>query len=131
MIKITYCDDSWIQQGLIDEWLRVYTAKKGITIEGVPFSTGDDLLSAVSAGASFDIYILDIILPGMRGTEVAAELRRHGDNGAIIYLTSSSAFEKDSDEVKAFAGKPTAPKYHLVRRPCSSLWQQGIRRHRS
>ncbi|MBP9996481.1 MAG: response regulator [Lachnospiraceae bacterium] len=125
MIKITYCDDSWIQQGLIDEWLRVYTAKKGITIEGVPFSTGDDLLSAVSAGASFDIYILDIILPGMRGTEVAAELRRHGDNGAIIYLTSSSAFEKDSDEVKAFDYliKPIQPEqlYDVLDRAIATL----------
>ncbi len=125
MIKITYCDDSWIQQGLIDEWLKFYTAKKGITIEGVPFSTGNDLMAAVSAGASFDIYILDIILPGMRGTEVASALRERGDSGIIIYLTSSAAFEKQSSDVHAFdyLVKPIQPEqlYDVLDRAIAQL----------
>lgn len=125
MIKITYCDDSWIQQGLIDEWLKFYTAKKGITIEGVPFSTGNDLMAAVAAGASFDIYILDIILPGMRGTEVAAALRERGDSGIIIYLTSSAAFEKQSSDVQAFdyLVKPIQPEqlYNVLDRAIAQI----------
>lgn len=125
MIKITYCDDSWIQQGLIDEWLKFYTAKKGITIEGVGFTTGNDLLAAVEAGASFDIYILDILLPGMRGTEVAERLRERGDQGKIIYLTSSSVFEKQSDEVHVFDYliKPIQPEqlYNVLDRAIAEL----------
>ena len=125
MVKITYCDDSWIQQGLMDEWLKFYTAKKGITIEGVPFSTGNDLMAAVENGASFDIYILDIILPGMRGTEVAAKLRERGDDGKIIYLTSSSVFSDQSEQVHAFGYlvKPIQPEqlYEILDRAISEL----------
>ncbi|MBQ0027696.1 MAG: response regulator [Lachnospiraceae bacterium] len=125
MIKITYCDDSWIQQGLMDEWLKYYTAKKGITIEGVPFSTGNDLMAAVEHGASFDIYILDIILPGMRGTEVASKLRERGDNGKIIYLTSSSVFSAQSEEVNAFGYlvKPIQPEqlYEILDRAIAEI----------
>lgn len=125
MVKITYCDDSWIQQGLMDEWLKFYTAKKGITIEGVPFSTGNDLMAAVEHGAAFDIYILDIILPGMRGTEVAAKLRERGDNGKIIYLTSSSVFGAQSEEVNAFGYlvKPIQPEqlYEILDRAIAEI----------
>lgn len=125
MIKITCCDDSWVQQGLIDEWLKIYTAKKGITIEVVPFTTGDDLLAAVENGAAFDIYILDIILPGMRGTEVAHKLRNRGEQGKIIYLTSSSVFENDATSVDAFGYlvKPIQPEqlYSILDRAIASL----------
>lgn len=125
MVKITYCDDSWIQQGLMDEWLKYYTAKKGVTIEGVPFSTGNDLMAAVEHGASFDIYILDIILPGMRGTEVAEKLRDRGDKGKIIYLTSSSVFSEQSEKVHAigYLVKPIQPEqlYELLDRAIAEL----------
>ncbi len=93
MIKLTYCDDSMLQRRAIDEWLKIYSAKKGVTIEGVPFSTGNDLLAAVENGASFDIYILDIIMPGLKGTEVAAKLREYTQDGKFIFLSSSSVFD--------------------------------------
>ena len=99
MIKLTYCDDSMLQRKAIDEWLRVYSAKKGVTIEGVPFSTGTDLLSAVQNGAAFDIYILDIIMPEMKGTEVAAKLREYDKKGKIIFLSSTAAFDESAQDV--------------------------------
>ncbi len=100
MIKLTYCDDSILQRKAIDEWLKIYSAKNGITIEGVPFSTGTDLLTAVENGASFDIYILDIIMPELKGTEVAAKLREYDSAGQIIFLSSTSAFDEDAQSVK-------------------------------
>lgn len=99
MIKLTYCDDSMLQRRAIDEWLSIYSAKKGVTIEGVPFSKGTDLIAAVENGASFDIYILDIIMPEMKGTEVAEKLREYDKTGKIIFLTSTSAFDEHASTV--------------------------------
>ncbi len=99
MIKLTYCDDSMLQRRAIDEWLRIYSAKKGVTLEGVPFSTGTDLLTAVENGAKFDIYILDIIMPELKGTEVAAKLRETDKKGKIIFLSSTSVFDDTAQDV--------------------------------
>ncbi len=99
MIKLTYCDDSMLQRRAIDEWLRVYSAKKGVTLEGVPFSTGTDLLAAVENGAKFDIYILDIIMPELKGTEVASKLRETDKKGKIIFLSSTSVFDDSAQDV--------------------------------
>ena len=99
MIRLTFCDDSILQRKAIEEWLRIYSATKGITIEGVPFSTGTDLLATVENGASFDIYILDVIMPELKGTEVAARLREHDSKGQIIFLSSTSAFDEESHAV--------------------------------
>ena len=99
MIKLTYCDDSMLQRKAIDEWLKIYSAKKGVTLEGVPFSTGTDLLSAVENGAKFDIYILDVIMPELKGTEVAAKLRETDKNGKIIFLSSTSVFGDSASDV--------------------------------
>ncbi len=107
MIKLTYCDDSMLQRRAIDEWLKIYSAKKGVTIEGVPFSTGLDLLSAVENGASFDIYILDIIMPDLKGNEVALKLREHDKTGKIIFLSSTTAF--DSEEGVDYVGYLVKP----------------------
>ncbi len=125
MIKLTYCDDSILQRKAIDEWLKIYSAKKGITIEGVPFSTGTDLLTAVENGASFDIYILDVIMPELKGTEVAAKLREYDSAGQIIFLSSTAAFDEASQAVKpvGYLLKPIAAEqlYDMLDKAISEL----------
>ncbi len=107
MIKLTYCDDSMLQRRAIDEWLKIYSAKKGVTIEGVPFSTGTDLISAVENGATFDIYILDIIMPDLKGNEVAMKIREYTKEGKIIFLSSTSAFDsQDNIDYVGYLIKP-------------------------
>ncbi len=38
------------------------------------FTTGEQLLEAVEAGAQFDLLLLDLKLPGMSGLDVLTEL---------------------------------------------------------
>lgn len=44
----------------------------------------------------FDLYILDINLPGMSGWDLCRQLRNHGDNTPIIMLTARS---EDHDRI--------------------------------
>lgn len=44
----------------------------------------------------FDLYILDINLPGMNGWDLCRHLREHGDNTPIIMLTARS---EDNDRI--------------------------------
>lgn len=108
MIRIAYVDDSSIQQDLVVEWLNYYTATKGVTLNYTIFNNGEDLIADVESKGSYDIYILDIILPGIRGTDVSDKLKELGASGLQIFLTASAAFEKRVDAF-GYLVKPIQP----------------------
>lgn len=50
---------------------------------------------------SFDIYLLDIIMPGLNGIEPGLSIREFDRSGHIVYLTASPNFAVDSYQAKA------------------------------
>ena len=73
---------------------------------------GDDALQQVQAGA-YDLVVLDLMLPGLAGTEVCRRLREEGDIVPILMLTAKDAevdrvlgLELGADDylVKPFSG---------------------------
>ena len=50
---------------------------------------------------TFDIYLLDVIMPGQNGIELGLSIREFDQGGRIIYLTASSDFAVDSYRAKA------------------------------
>lgn len=53
-------------------------------------------MDSIDTYETFHIYILDIIMPDINGVQVGAALREQGDDGLIIYLTSSPDFALES-----------------------------------
>ena len=81
----------------IVELLRVNLEKNGYTTKG--FYDGDSLLQHIRNGKNTpDLFILDIMLPGIDGIEVAKEIRqnRNTSNTPIIFL---SARNEDIDRI--------------------------------
>lgn len=70
-------------------------------VETAAFSHPEDLLEAAEKIGGFDIYILDIVMPGMSGIRLGEKLREEGYDGKIIYLTSSEEYGLDAFRVKA------------------------------
>ena len=60
-------------------------------------ASGEEALEIVGAGSGIDAMILDIGLPDISGTEVAARLRRSGSRMPILMLTARDAVD---DRVK-------------------------------
>lgn len=90
------------------------------------FSNPYDLLEAVEKNGGFELYLLDIIMPGMNGIELGTKLRDMGCDGVIIYLTSSDEYALDSFKVRAlnYIIKPiTAPKFYEVLDEVIKLFQ--------
>lgn len=56
-------------------------------------------LLADSLGIRFDLMILDIIMPGMTGMELARELRGKNVDAEIIFVTSNSEYALESFDV--------------------------------
>jgi two-component system response regulator MprA len=100
----------------ITELLRRVLAYEGYTVTVA--ATGDDAL-ARSLERPPDLIVLDLMLPGMDGLEVARRLRAAGDNVPILMLTARDSvpdrvegFEAGADD---YLIKPFAPEELLMR----------------
>ena len=103
MLRIAICDDEaqYVQQikNFVQEYLHGHPELSG-QIDS--FSLGRELLYQAEESGGFDLYLLDIIMPGLNGIETGRQLRQLGDGGEIIYLTTSPDYAVDSYSVRAF-----------------------------
>lgn len=74
---------------------------------------GPDALRIAGDEAPFDLFLLDVTMPGMRGDELARRLRQGSRDAKVLYLTgfSDRLFEERSVlwEGEAFVEKPVTP----------------------
>ena len=103
MLRIAICDDEAqsVQQikNFLQEYLHVHPELSG---QIHSFSLGRELLYQAEESGGFDLYLLDIIMPGLNGIQTGRQLRQLGDGGEIIYLTTSPDYAVDSYSVRAF-----------------------------
>ncbi|WP_306472654.1 LytR/AlgR family response regulator transcription factor [Acetivibrio thermocellus] len=64
-------------------------------------SSGFELTSALDKGKQFDIYCLDIMMPGFTGIDLANEIRGSDKTAPILFFTSSAEFALESYSVRA------------------------------
>ena len=102
-MKIAICDDELCYRKQFLSYLDEYMLKNpNNQLEYSLFSNAQQLLDSTLLSKNFDVYLLDVIMPGMNGIELGLKLREKKLNGKIIYLTSSAEYAVDSYKVKAF-----------------------------
>ena len=103
MLRIALCDDKEHERNqitaLLERYLGAHPALSG-RVEA--FRSGGELLARVEDAGGFDLYVLDILMPALSGIDTGRQLRRLGDGGEIVYLTTSNDFAADSYDVRAF-----------------------------
>ncbi len=103
MLKIALCDDEKEWCEITAALLNEYFSKRAATPAKINiFSSGDELIDEVEDYGGFDLYIMDIAMPGMNGINVGMQLRNLESNGIIIYLTTSKEYAVDSYLTNAF-----------------------------
>ena len=102
MLHIAICDDDPAELAQARTLLDDYLASRALAARVGEFSSGKALLFELDGSSAFDIYLLDIVMPGMNGIELGLRLREVDENGAIIYLTTSEDFAIDSYAARAF-----------------------------
>jgi two-component system, OmpR family, alkaline phosphatase synthesis response regulator PhoP len=80
------------------EGLRFNLEAEGYEVEVI--DTGEKALDLFSAGASFDVLVLDVMLPGKDGFAVMSELRQAGQFVPTLFLTARS---RPDDVLRGFA----------------------------
>jgi DNA-binding LytR/AlgR family response regulator len=103
-VKISICDDNILElekaQKAVEEFIVTKQADHQIIF--VTFTNGNNMLSYINKHGDFDLLILDILMPGMNGIELAEEIRCKNNNCKIIFLSSSPEFAVNSYKVNAF-----------------------------
>lgn len=99
-MKIAVCDDDRVELLYILSFLEEYSRDRNLHLTCKDFHSSFELASA-ARNESFDLYLLDVIMPVLNGIELAKEIRSFDQATDIIFLTSSSEFAVDSYTVKA------------------------------
>ena len=103
MLQIAVCDDNIDELSNIAQLINQYRASKNFSCEYAVFSNGFELVSSLEKGKRFDIYCLDIIMPGFTGIDVAKEIRTFDKTAPVLFFTSSPEFALESYSVKAIS----------------------------
>ncbi|HWI57882.1 MAG TPA: response regulator transcription factor [Bacillota bacterium] len=74
---------------------------RGLRAEGLAVDVVHDGLQGweLASGVEYDVIVLDLMLPGLHGTEILRRLRRQGSKAAVLVLTARDA---TADKVENF-----------------------------
>ena len=90
VLKIAICDDEKKFWDSAEGMLKLYMEEKAMPFQADVFNIPSELLDMTEKGTIYDIYLLDIYMPGVTGMSIATELRSRGVKSPIIFLTSST-----------------------------------------
>lgn len=90
MVKIVICDDDVNELDKANKMCQAYlTGHPGTDIRISSFSSPLELKLNIERGEKYDIFLLDIYMPQVTGTELAKSLRESKEDCQIIFLTTS------------------------------------------
>ncbi|MDR1547364.1 MAG: LytTR family DNA-binding domain-containing protein [Hungatella sp.] len=101
MLYIAVCDDNIDELSNMVQLIDLYRTSRHLNCEHAVFPNGFELISALEKGKRFDIYCLDIMMPGFTGIDAAKEIRTFDKTAPILFFTSSPEFALESYSVKA------------------------------
>lgn len=116
-MRIAVCDDDIHELSSLAEFINLYKTSRNLGWEYDVFTSGFELVSALEKGKRFDLYCLDIMMPGLSDMDAAREIRGFDKTAPILFFTSSPEYALESYSVKAinYVIKPiTKEKLFLV-----------------
>lgn len=100
-MKIAICEDDTTQQNILTVALDSYCTPAGEHVQYDVYHNGLDLLASIHTHR-YDVLLLDILMPGFTGIEVAKEVRQSNEKIPIIFLTTSPEFAVESYRIHVF-----------------------------
>ena len=100
-MKIAICDDDELCREQVLDVVNAYIAQKNRDISVSVYDRAAALIDAAQRFGGYDIYILDVLMPGLNGIELGMQLRKQDRNCRIFYLSSSRDYAVDAFKVKA------------------------------
>lgn len=99
MIHIAVCEDNDADLA----HLRSLLCQTKILCDFTEYTSAEPLLLDLESGQKhFDLFLLDIFLPGRNGVETARRIRRLDEKAVLIFLTVSEEFYREAFDLYAF-----------------------------
>ena len=132
MLHIAICDDEQEQLARSEALLQEYCkAHPELALRVDAFSSGAALLEHLRTNSSFDIYLLDILMPDENGIELGLKIRKTDQCGHIFYLTTSPDYAIDSYLTKASQYLLKPVKKELLFRALDDAVESWLREHQT
>lgn len=105
MYNVAICDDTEEERLQAAEYAGRFFEREGIEVRIDTYAAGRELLES---GREYDLYLLDVLMPGMSGIDAAQALAEDKDHPVVVFITSSleSAVEGYRVEAAGFILKP-------------------------
>lgn len=105
MYNVAICDDTEEERLQAAEYAGRFFEREGIEVHIDTYAAGRALLES---GRKYDLYLLDVLMPGMSGIDAAQALAEDKDHPVVVFITSSleSAVEGYRVEAAGFILKP-------------------------
>ena len=87
MLKIAVCDDTKEECALIVEYTSAFFTEQGREVHIDIYGNGTQLLES---GTQYDLYLLDVMMPGITGIETAATW----ETGAAQWFSSPRPWKR-------------------------------------
>ncbi len=100
MIKLALCDDDAKELAIAKNLLEEYSSTRH-PLHVTSFASPIELLKARDSQIAFDIFLLDIIMPGMSGLSLGKVLREDFKEACIIFFTTSPEYALDAYGISA------------------------------
>lgn len=101
-MRIAICDDEKACREEVTPLVKEYIQQSGLAMDLTVYENGTDLLEDARRIGSFDIYILDILMPLLNGIDLGIQLRELDTDSKIFYLTSSPDYSIRAFKAKAW-----------------------------
>ncbi len=100
-MKIAICDDDSLELGRISSFIEAYRCERNVSLAIRTFYSATELISRV-CDETYNLILLDIMMPGINGMDAAHEIRAYDEGVKIAFLTSSPEFAVESYSVRAY-----------------------------
>lgn len=120
MYQIVLCDDDKKDREIILSLLEKIMNEEDIPFSVNQFESAGELMAEKKESGSWDLLILDILMDGKNGIELAEELRGMGDQTDIIFVTVSPEF--------ALAGYRSWPVSYLLKPLTEEAFREVMKR---
>ncbi|MDO4292677.1 MAG: LytTR family DNA-binding domain-containing protein [Eubacteriales bacterium] len=102
VIRTAILDDGEEDRQRIGKIAESYFSERDGAWEVRLFSDSDILLLELAEGKYYDLFFLDVEMPGKNGLEVAREIQRYYPNPVIVYVTDHISYAPEAYEVNAY-----------------------------
>ena len=106
MLNIAICDDDALILSKVEELVGVFFRTHCIEIKMQSYQLSENLTYDLQDGLYYDLFLLDIEMPGISGMEIPQQIKSFLPNVRIIFVTSHTEYAIDAFELSIFRYVP-------------------------